>query len=72
MKKMTLTKAKFYAKKIFDLEQKLEDIPQEEKENIELKIVDIVDEICEGYEPTAIYKVDEEVQILAKKSKTKI
>ena len=69
MKKMTSSKAKVYAKRLLDLERKRDKAQdKKEKESYELKILDIVDEICEEYESTAIYKVDEEVYSLAKKS----
>lgn len=72
MKKMVLAKAKFYAKKIYDLEQELNTTKDlEETKEIMSKIQDIVDEICEIYEPTAMYKVDEQVYELDKKNKAK-
>lgn len=72
MKKMVLAKAKYYAKKIYDLEQELNKTKDlEETKEIMSKIQDIVDEICEIYEPTAMYKVDEQVYELDKKNKAK-
>ena len=72
MKKMVLAKAKYYAKKIYDLEQELNTTKDlEETKEIMSKIQDIVDEICEIYEPTAMYKVDEQVYELDKKNKAK-
>lgn len=70
MKKMVLAKAKFYAKKIYDLEKQLNETKNlEETKEIMSKIQDIVDEICETYEPTAMYKIDEQVYELEKKDK---
>ena len=72
MKKMVLAKAKFYAKKIYDLEQELNITKDLEKtKEIMSKIQDVVDEICETYEPTAMYKVDEQVYELDRKNKAK-
>lgn len=72
MKKMVLAKAKLYAKKIYDLEKQLNETKNlEETKEIMSKIQDIVDEICEVYEPTAMYKVDEQVYELDKKNKAK-
>lgn len=72
MKKMVLAKAKYYAKKIYDLEQELNTTKDlEETKEIMSKIQDVVDEICEIYEPTAMYKVDEQVYELDKKNKAK-
>ena len=72
MKKMVLAKAKFYAKKIYDLEQELNTTKDlEETKEIMSKIQDILDEIHEIYEPTAMYKVDEQVYELDKKNKAK-
>ncbi len=72
MKKMVLAKAKLYAKKIYDLEQELNTTKDlKETNKIMSKIQDIVDEICEVYEPTAMYKVDEQVYELDKKNKAK-
>ena len=62
MKRMVLAKAKFYAKKIYDLEQEMQKTKDlEETKEIMNKIQDIVDEVCENYEPTAMYKIDEQV-----------
>lgn len=70
MKKMFLAKAKFYAKKIYDLEKQLNETKNLEKtKEIMSKIQDIVDEICETYEPTAMYKIDEQVYELEKKDR---
>ena len=72
MKKMVLAKAKYYAKKIYDLEQELNATKDLEKtKEIMSKIQDVVDEICETYEPTAMYKVDEQIYELDKKNKAK-
>ena len=73
MKKMVLAKAKFYAKKIYDLEKKLEKTKDlEETKKIMEQIQDIVDEVCESYEPTAMYKIDEQVFELEKKERNKV
>lgn len=71
MKKMVLAKAKFYAKKIYDLEQEMNKTKDLEKtKELMTKIQDIVDEVCEKYEPTAMYKIDEQVFELEKKNKS--
>lgn len=71
MKKMVLAKAKFYAKKIYDLEQEMNKTKDLEKtKELMTKIQDIVDEVCEKYEPTAMYKIDEQVFELEKKTKS--
>ena len=73
MKRMVLAKAKFYAKKIYDLEQEMQKTKDlEETKEIMNKIQDIVDEVCENYEPTAMYKIDEQVFELDKKNRNKI
>ena len=72
MKKMVMAKAKLYAKKIYDLEQKLNKT-KDLKETKELmnKIQDIVDDVCENYEPTAMYKIDEQIYELDKRDRNK-
>ena len=73
MKKMVLAKAKFYAKKIYDLEQEMNKTKDLEKTNeLMNKIQDVVDEVCENYEPTAMYKIDEQIYELDKKNRNKI
>lgn len=70
MKKMVLAKAKFYAKKIYDLEQKLKQTKDLEETKVLMnKIQDVVDEVCEIYEPTAMYKIDEQVYELDKRNR---
>lgn len=68
MKKMLTTKAIMYAKKLWVLEKKLEDpnIDNKRKKELQKNIEDIIDEVCENYEPTAMYKIDEQVYILEK------
>ena len=73
MKKMVLAKAKFYAKKIYDLEQELNKTKDlEKKKELMNSIQDVVDEVCENYEPTAMYKIDEQIYELDKKNRNKI
>ena len=68
MKKMTSSKAKFYAKQILNYENELSNTRNKEKIfEIQDKITEIVDTIVEQYEPTAMYKVDEAVYSLMKK-----
>ena len=68
MKKMLTTKAIAYAKKILNLESILKDSNttterfREAQQNIEK----IIDEVCQIYEPTAMYKIDEQIYILEK------
>lgn len=70
MKKMTLSKAKNYAQKIYKLELKLRDIKETDSViQITTEIQNIVDEICENFEPVAMYKVDEQVYEIEKKNK---
>ena len=65
---MLTTKAIAYAKKILILEHKLNnaDITKEEQDKVQLAIENIIDEVCETYEPTAMYKIDEQISILEK------
>ena len=73
MKKMTSSKAKAYAKRLYDLENRIEkSTDREELKELTIKINNIVDNIVEEYEPTAMYKIDEEVYKLAsEKNKSK-
>ena len=67
MKKMTLSKAKFYAKQILNYENELSNTQnKEEISEIQNKITEIVDTIVDQYESTAMYKVDEAVYSLMK------
>lgn len=70
MKKMLTTKAIAYAKKILNLERVLQDenSSKERQEEAMLSIQKIIDEICENFEPSAMYKVDEQIEILEKRS----
>lgn len=70
MKKMVLSKAKYYAQKIYNLEQSLQKATEKEEINkIASNIQDIVDEICENFEPTAMYKVDEQIYEIDRKKR---
>lgn len=68
MKKMTPSKAKFYANQILSYENELSKTQDKQKTfEIQDKITEIVDTIVEQYEPTAMYKVDEAVYSIIKK-----
>lgn len=70
MKKMTLSKAKYYAQKIYNLELKLKDTTEMDSVlQITTEIQNIVDEVCENFEPVAMYKIDEQVYEIEKKNK---
>lgn len=68
MKKMLTTKAIEYAKRILVLENIIgnKDTDIERKKEAQISIERIIDEICETYEPTAMYKVDEQIYIIEK------
>lgn len=68
MKKMLTPKAIEYAKKILTLESIIGDLDTDlnRKKEAQSAIEKIIDEICETYEPTAIYKVDEQIYALEK------
>ena len=68
MKKMLTTKAIAYAKKILNLESILKDsnTTTERFREAQQSIEKIIDEVCEIYEPTAMYKIDEQIYILEK------
>lgn len=71
MKKMLMTKAKEYARQLLNLEESLSSsTDKKEQIKIQNKIESIVDEVCEIYEPTAMYKIDEQMYILEKSRKT--
>ena len=64
---MLTPKAIEYARKLLVLEDKIK--LSENKEEIlkaQKKIHAIVDEVCDIYEPTAMYKIDEQMEILEK------
>lgn len=68
MKKLTSSKAKLYAQRLYSLEKELEKTLEKTKlTEITIKINNIVDEIVENYDHTAMYKVDDEVYKLASK-----
>lgn len=68
MKKMLTTKALGYAKKILNLERVIEDTnsTKERVREAQIAIEKIIDEVCDIYEPTAIYKIDEQIELLEK------
>ena len=70
MKKLTSSKAKLYAQRLYTLEKELKKTSDKTKINdITIKINNIVDEIVENYDHTAMYRVDDEVYKLAAKDK---
>ena len=68
MKKMLTTKAIGYAKKILNLERVIADVnsTRERVQEAQIAIEKIIDEVCEKYEPTAMYKIDEQIELLEK------
>lgn len=69
MKKMLTTKAISYAQRILNLERVVAD-EKSTKESVmeaQIAIEKIIDEVCDTYEPTAMYKIDEQIEILEKK-----
>ena len=69
MKKMLTTKAIHYAKQILNLERVINDENSSEEriKEAQFAIEKILDEVADTYEPTAIYKIDEQVEILERK-----
>ena len=60
MKKMLTTKAIHYAKQILNLERVINDENSSEEriKEAQFAIEKILDEVADKYEPTAIYKID--------------
>ena len=67
MKKMLTPKAIEYARKLLILEDTIKTSNiKEDVFKAQEKIQAIVDEVCDMYEPTAMYKIDEQMEILEK------
>lgn len=66
-KKITRPKIKLYANKIYNLEKELKLTASIETKS---KIEEIIDEICQCYEPEAMFYIDEEIHKIANKEKS--